>query len=91
MALEIDREVENTGLILNYHKVEFVLFEKAQDFVEIKIGMYPNKEASQSGKSPVSEYYAQVPYAQFNGSGTLLDIAYNVLKTHESFEGAIDV
>lgn len=90
MALLIEKEVNNTGLILNYHKVRFVLLETDNDFVEVQIGVYPNMEASKLKKEPVTCYYARVPVSEFKLEENLIASAYMCLKKCPEFQGAED-
>ena len=91
MALQFQKEVEDTGLFLSYHRVTHIIFEIPNDFVELRIGLYSNMNASQGGKDWVREYNVKIPMDIFKGAGSLLDIAYNALKTLPEFQEAVDV
>lgn len=91
MALQIDKELEGTGLVLNYHKIEGIFLQNGSDFVTINIGIYASKEASQSKLRHVSLFLVEAPLNLFNVEGNLLDIAYSVLKSSPEYQGAIDV
>ena len=91
MALRKDKELEGTGLILSYHKVESVSINNGNDSVQIEIGLYSSKEASQSGKRAVSTLIANAPSTLFRAEGDIVELAYNVLKESPEYEGALDV
>lgn len=91
MALQIDKEIENTGLVLSYNKIDFILFEKGNPLVEIRIGLYASKEASQAGNESIREYFINIPVELFIGEGNILQIGYSLLKAVPEFDGAIDV
>ena len=91
MALQKDKELDGTGLILNYHKIEGVSVDNGNDFVTVSIGLFSSKEASQSGKRAVSSFLAKAPLGLFNVKGDIIAIAYSILKSSPEYEGALDV
>lgn len=91
MALQLKKEVRDTGLELDYHKIEAISGETISGFITIKIGLYKDKAASQAGKRSVFEYHIDIPFEKFICSGSLVASAYTTLKSEPQFEGSVDV
>lgn len=93
MALQIDIEIRNTGIIASYLKIEDITYISQGEELSINVSLYKDKLSRDQGKSPIDSIQIRIEDAlstALTGSN-LVEMIYNKIKELDSFKDAIDV
>jgi hypothetical protein len=93
MALKIDIEIRNTGIIASYLKIEDITYLSEGQELNISLSLYKDKVSRDQGKAPIDSIQIRIEDA-LNASlvgDNLVEMIYNKIKSLESFTEAIDV
>lgn len=93
MALQIQVEVNNSGISANYIRIEDMSYVRLEDELRISLGLYKDKASRDSGKNPISMLTAQLPNVSNNNltGANLIEMIYNKIKELPEFSEAVDV
>lgn len=95
MALQLDMEIGNTGVIANYLKVTSVqrrISDLAEDnkFI-VSVAMYKDEAARLAGKRPIHSLSLEAVDTFNMQAGPFMENIYRLIKLLPKLSGAIDV
>jgi hypothetical protein len=93
MALEVEIEIRNTGIMASYLRIDNVTYLNDGKEINVTIGVYKDKLSRDAGKAPIDSIQIKFEDAlnvELVGSN-LVEMIYNKIKSLDSFKDALDV